>query len=128
MAPLLWEGVGVKSVDEAVAQVENGFVFPQSEESHELRRQINAFLAEVKDKGEYMRGAFANAPGVVSVSGLGMMVGIETVKPAAEVVKACMQKGVLCLTAKNKVRLLPALNIPDALLREAVEILLAAMA
>ena len=51
MAPLLWEGVAVKSVDEAVAQVTNGFVFPQGEQSKELREQINAFLAEAKADG-----------------------------------------------------------------------------
>ena len=51
MAPLLWEGVAVKSVDEAVAQVANGFVFPQGEQSKELREQINAFLAEAKADG-----------------------------------------------------------------------------
>ena len=42
MAPLLWEGVAVKSVDEAVAQVTNGFVFPQGEQSKELREQIRS--------------------------------------------------------------------------------------
>ena len=52
------------------------------------------------------------------------MVGIKTVKPAAEVVKACMEKGVLCLTAKDKVRLLPALNIPQEVLEKAIGILL----
>ena len=51
------------------------------------------------------------------------MVGIKTKKPAAEVVKKCIEKGVLCLTAKDKVRLLPALNIPMDILTEAVEII-----
>ena len=49
------------------------------------------------------------------------MIGIETVAPAAEVVKKCNERGVLCLTAKHKVRLLPALNIPQELLEEAVQ-------
>ena len=66
--------------------------------------------------------------GVKSVSGLGLMVGIETEKPAAEVVKACIAQGVLCLTAKSKVRLLPALNIPMEQLKKAVQIILAACA
>ena len=57
---------------------------------------------------------------VKSVGGMGLMVGIETVAPAADVVKACMVRGVLCLTAKHKVRLLPALNIPDDVLAEAI--------
>ena len=51
------------------------------------------------------------------------MIGIETERPAAEVVKECIAEGVLCLTAKTKVRLLPALNIPTDILREAVEII-----
>ena len=55
MAPLLWEGIDVKSVDEAVAQVSSGFVFPQREESSELRRQVNAFLAEAKADGTINR-------------------------------------------------------------------------
>ena len=58
-----------------------------------------------------------------SVSGLGLMVGIETEKPAGQVVAAALEKGVLCLTAKEKVRLLPALNIPWDVLKEAVDIL-----
>lgn len=62
------------------------------------------------------------------MSGLGLMVGVETVRPAAEVVKECMARGVLCLTAKNKVRLLPALNIPVETLHEATEIILDVMA
>ena len=52
-----------------------------------------------------------------------MMIGIKTVKPAKEVVAACMEQGVLCLTAKDKVRLLPPLNIPDELLEKALEVI-----
>ena len=51
------------------------------------------------------------------------MLGIDTVKPAAEVVAACREKGVLVLTAKTKVRLLPPLNIPMDQLKKAVEII-----
>ena len=55
---------------------------------------------------------------------MGLMVGIlpET-KSASDIVKRCMEEGVLCLTAKNKVRLLPALNIPMEDLKRAVDIL-----
>ena len=63
------------------------------------------------------------AKGVRSVTGLGLMLGVETEKPAAAIVQACMERGVLVLTAKNKVRLLPALNIPLPLLSEAIAIL-----
>ena len=79
-------------------------------------------------KGALLRGLLEGASGIQSVSGLGLMLGLKTEKPAAEVVKTCMENGVLCLTAKDKVRLLPALNIPEDLLRKAAEILRAACA
>ena len=93
-----------------------------------ISRIDEALLAEVTEKGDYLRKAFSGAKGVKSVSGLGLMVGIETEKPAAEVVKAAIGKGVLALTAKSKVRLLPALNIPMEQLKKAVEILLSIIA
>ena len=93
-----------------------------------ISRINDDLLAEVTEKGAYLKKAFEGAKGVRSVSGLGLMVGIETEKPAAEVVKAAIGKGVLALTAKNKVRLLPALNIPMEQLKKAVEILLSIMA
>ena len=81
------------------------------------------FLADVCRKGEYVKAALTGAEGVKSISGMGLMIGIETVAPAAEVLKRCMEKGVLCLTAKHKVRLLPALNISDEVLAEAVSVI-----
>lgn len=88
-----------------------------------VSRLTNEFLAEIEKKSAFVFDAFTGCPGVESVSGLGLMVGIKTVKPAGEVVKACMERGVLCLTAKDKVRLLPALNIPMEVLAEAVSVL-----
>ena len=88
-----------------------------------IERLTPEFLAEVKAKSEYVFDAFKNAEGVESVSGMGLMVGIKTVKPASEILKTCMANGVLCLTAKDKIRLLPALNIPMEVLKEAVEII-----
>ena len=88
-----------------------------------LERMDDAFLAEVQQKSAYIFDALKNAPGVESVTGLGLMIGIKTVKPAREVVAACIEKGVLCLTAKDKVRLLPALNIPMDILKKAIDIL-----
>ena len=89
-----------------------------------LNRLTDSFLAEVENKGQLLRGLLENAPGILSVSGLGLMLGLQTEKPAAEVVRKCMDNGVLCLTAKNKVRLLPALNIPGNLLRKAAKVIL----
>ena len=88
-----------------------------------LERMDDAFLSEVQQKSAYIFDALKNAPGVESVTGLGLMIGIKTVKPAREVVAACIEKGVLCLTAKDKVRLLPALNIPTDVLKKAIDIL-----
>ena len=91
-------------------------------------RLTDDFLADVKKKGEYVFSALTGAPGVESVSGMGLMIGIKTSKPAGDVVKECMDKGVLCLTAKDKVRLLPALNIPMDVLEKAVDVIKAACA
>ena len=89
-----------------------------------LNRLTPALLSEVARKGEWLKQRFTGAPGIQSVTGLGLMLGLQTVRPAAEVVADCMAKGVLCLTAKGKVRLLPALNIPDALLEKAADVIL----
>ena len=88
-----------------------------------IERLDDVFLAEVQAKSQYVFSELANAEGVEAVSGMGLMVGIKTVKPAKDVVAACMEQGVLCLTAKDKVRLLPALNIPMELLQKAVAII-----
>ena len=88
-----------------------------------INRLTDDFLAEVKQKSDYIFSEFESAKGVESVSGMGLMVGIKTKKPAGDVVKDAMEKGVLCLTAKDKVRLLPALNIPMDILKEAVDII-----
>lgn len=93
-----------------------------------LERIDDALLASVQKKSSYIFRALNGAPGVESVSGMGLMIGIKPVKPASEVVKACMEHGVLCLTAKDRVRLLPALNIPEDVLAEAVAVISAACA
>ncbi len=89
-----------------------------------LSRIDDALLAEVREKSAYLFSVFEGAEGIESVSGLGLMIGLKTKKPASEVVRACMDRGVLCLTAKDKVRLLPALNIPKALLEKAAQVIL----
>ena len=88
-----------------------------------IRRLDDRFMAEVQAKSDYIFSALEGAEGIVSVSGKGLMIGIETLRPAKDVVMDCMAKGVLCLTAKTKVRLLPALNIPMDILEEAITIL-----
>ncbi len=88
-----------------------------------LDRIDDALLAEVREKSRYVFESLHGAAGIRSVSGLGLMIGIETERPAADVVSECREAGVLCLTAKHKVRLLPALNIPMDVLKEAISTL-----
>ena len=88
-----------------------------------LERIDEDLLVSVRKKSDYIFSELKGAKGVESVSGLGLMIGIKTVKPAADVVQAGMDKGVLCITAKDKVRLLPALNIPEELLAKAIGII-----
>lgn len=88
-----------------------------------VERIDDDFLSEVQRKSEKIRTALAKVKGVQSISGMGLMLGIETDKPAGEVAKACLTNGLLILTAKTKLRLLPALNISDAELDEGLEIL-----
>ncbi len=88
-----------------------------------IERIDDKLLNEVKEKSKYIFETLSNTDGVESVSGMGLMVGIKTKAPAGDIVKKCMEKGVLCLTAKDKVRLLPALNIPFDVLKKAVEII-----
>ena len=92
-----------------------------------VSRLTDAFLNDVAGKGAYLRNAFEGQPGIESVSGMGLMLGLKTVRPAGEVIAACRENGVLCLSAKDKVRLLPALNIPRDLLEKAVGIILSAV-
>jgi acetylornithine/N-succinyldiaminopimelate aminotransferase len=93
-----------------------------------MERLDAGFLASVAEKGTWIFSQLANTPGIESVSGMGLMIGIKTVRPAKEIVLECIEKGVLCLTAKDKVRLLPALNIPMDVLTEAIEVLKSACA
>lgn len=86
-----------------------------------IERMTDEFLGSVQKKSAYIFDTLSGKPGIESVTGLGLMVGIQTKAPAGDVVKACMDKGVLCLTAKTKVRLLPALNIPMEDLKYAIE-------
>lgn len=88
-----------------------------------ISRIDSDFLNEVKRKHQLVIDTLKDKKGVLSVSGMGLMIGIETERKASEVVKECIENGVLCLTAKNKVRLLPALNIPDDLLIKALSII-----
>ena len=89
-----------------------------------LSRLTDEFLGEVREKGELVKELLIGAKGVKSVSGLGLMLGIELEeKKASDVVKECINRGVIPLTAKEKVRLLPPLIITKEELKKAVGIL-----
>ncbi len=93
-----------------------------------LSRIDDSLLDGVKSKSKLIVDTLKSAKGIKSVTGLGLMLGIETEKDASEVVAECMKNGVLVLKAKNKVRLLPALNIPDDLLKKALNVIVNACA
>ncbi len=88
-----------------------------------IKRIDEDLLAEVNKKSQYIFDTLKDANGVESVSGMGLMIGIKTTKPVSDVIKECMENGVLCLSAKDKLRLLPALNIDFELLKKAVDVI-----
>ncbi len=88
-----------------------------------VSRIDNAFLESVKEKSEYIKEFLMNIKGVKSVSGMGLMLGVEIEKDAKAVANQCLEQGLLVLTAKTKIRLLPALNISKAELDEGLNIL-----
>ena len=88
-----------------------------------LKEIDDALLASVKEKGDYIKKEMEGAKGVKSVAGMGLMLGIEPVAPVGPIVEKLLAKGVVVLTAKEKIRLLPALNIPMEQLKKAVAIM-----
>ena len=88
-----------------------------------VSRIDDAFLNSVSEKSRYIKEFLANVNGVKSVSGMGLMLGIETEKNAKEIADECLKNGLLVLTAKTKVRLLPALNISYDELNKGLKIL-----
>lgn len=88
-----------------------------------LSRIDDALLAGVRERSEYIVRELTGAKGVKGVTGMGLMLGVETERDAMSVIRGCMARGVLVIKAKSKVRLLPALNIPWEQLKEAVAVL-----
>ena len=89
-----------------------------------LERIDDALLAGVKNRSGIITSRLMKSPGVVEVTGMGLMLGVKTVKPVDEVVAKCRENGVLVIKAKDKIRLLPPLNIPLLLLDEALDIII----
>ncbi|MBQ7906570.1 MAG: acetylornithine/succinylornithine family transaminase [Clostridia bacterium] len=88
-----------------------------------IERIDNRLLCEVKEKSKYVFDTLSGAEGIVSVSGLGLMIGIETEGDVSVILSKCMERGILPIKAKSKLRLLPPLNIPFDLLKKAVDII-----
>ncbi len=88
-----------------------------------LQKIDEPLLNEVRKKSEYIVAELGKAKGVKSVSGMGLMLGIETEKDASLILAECRERGVLAIKAKQKIRLLPALNIPMGQLQKAIKII-----
>ena len=88
-----------------------------------IKRLDSDFLNEVEKKHDYIINELQDSEGVISITGLGLMLGIETEKDVSEVLKECQNNGVLPIKAKNKLRLLPPLNISFEDLKTAVEVI-----
>lgn len=88
-----------------------------------LSRLDEKMLEGVEERSAYIKQELAGAKGVLGVSGLGLMLGIQTEKNASDIIAACREKGVLVIKAKDKLRLLPALNIPMEQLQKAVAVI-----
>ncbi len=88
-----------------------------------ISRIDQKLLDGVKQKSKYIFDELTAAKGVKSVTGLGLMIGIECERPASEIIEECRDNGVLVIKAKQKIRLLPALNIENDKLEKAIQIL-----
>ena len=88
-----------------------------------LSRLDETLLAGVRERSAYIVEALRGAEGITAVNGMGLMLGLEIQKPAREFAELALQKGVLVTIAKDNIRLLPALNIPMDLLKQAVTVL-----
>ena len=89
-----------------------------------LSRIDKDLLLEVQGKSAYMRTHLGRMPNVLGVSGLGLMIGLELKdKNAREVAEKCLEKGLIVLTAKNRLRLLPPLTVSKGEMDEGLKIL-----
>lgn len=89
-----------------------------------LKHMNDKMYADVQAKGEYVKTRLLKMPHIQQVNGMGLMLGavLDTSITAQEIVKACMKKGVLLLTAKDKLRFLPPLTITKTELSKALDV------
>ena len=88
-----------------------------------LSRMDGAFLAEVAEKGRYLREEIEKMPHVQSVAGMGMMLGIALDTESKPIISRLLEKGLMVLSAKEKIRLLPPLTITREELKQGLAIL-----
>ena len=82
------------------------------------------FLDEVRAKGKYFKEKLEGLDEVESVTGTGLMIGISLkTKSASDIAAEALENGLLVLTAKDKIRLLPPLNITYGEIDKGMEIL-----
>ena len=88
-----------------------------------INRLDDTLMQSVNEKSAFIKQTLEGAKGIKSVTGEGLMLGVEVEGDAKKIVNKCIEKGVIFLTAKTKVRMLPALNIPMDLLQKALDVL-----
>ena len=90
-----------------------------------VERLNEELFLEVRAKGEYLRTFISKMPGVEEVTGLGLMIGVKTNGKTSvrEIAEKCVEKGLLVLTAHDRLRLLPPLTIKKTEMDEGLKIL-----
>lgn len=83
----------------------------------------DALLADVQQKSDYIKAELGALPNVAGIAGMGLMLGVLSDKEPKALVNVLLARGVVCLTAKNKLRLLPPLTIGWEQLTQAVTII-----
>lgn len=89
-----------------------------------LKKTDESFLKEVREKGEYMAERLLKIKGVRDVTGIGLMIGVSPENTDSKTAaRECLEKGLIVLTAKEKIRLLPPLNIGYDEINKGIDIL-----
>ena len=93
-----------------------------------MNQLTDDLLSDVNKKGEYIKAELGACPSTKKITGYGLMLGILSDKNARALVQTLLDQGVVTLTAKDKLRLLPPLTIPWEQLKQAVAIIKEALA
>ena len=88
-----------------------------------ISRIDSALMAHITEKSKYLVSGLKSIKGITGVSGMGYMLGASVTGDAHEIAAKCLENGLLILTAKDRLRLLPALSISDAEIDAGLEIL-----